>query len=374
MKKTLIAVAVFGAYAGIASAQSSVTLYGVGDAVMERVEGAGTMHRISSGGLNGSRFGLRGVEDLGGGLKAVFQFESGFGIDDGTQSQGIAAASASNVFVPLTQTTSTTRLFGRQAFVGLQTGFGTVRLGRQYTPAGVIADAKIGNKTFDVLTVAGSIFGGSVYTAGTSYRSGGGVAYRTDNAVTYMAPTMGGLNFSAQYSHGLNGADGQSAKGGKHYGVSAGYTAGPIDVNVGYTEFADINYLAAGNQKRRAGLVSGSYDFGFTKLTAYYDSEGRFGTDPLEITGGIAAFPFGSAVVSVGYAKAKNVTGKKGDDADIITLQGIYNLSKRTALYSNYTNIKNKGGAALGVLGPVFNAPAANQDSNGIQIGVRHFF
>ena len=180
MKKTLIAVAVFGAYAGIASAQSSVTLYGVGDAVMERVEGAGTMHRISSGGLNGSRFGLRGVEDLGGGLKAVFQFESGFGIDDGTQLQGIAAASATNVFVPLTQTTSTTRLFGRQAFVGLQTGFGTVRLGRQYTPAGVIADAKIGNKTFDVLTVAGSIFGGSVYTAGPSYRSGGGVAYAHD--------------------------------------------------------------------------------------------------------------------------------------------------------------------------------------------------
>ena len=373
MKKTLIAVAVFGAYAGIASAQSSVTLYGVGDAVMERVEGAGTMHRISSGGLNGSRFGLRGVEDLGGGLKAVFQFESGFGIDDGTQSQGIAAASASNVFVPLTQTTSTTRLFGRQAFVGLQTGFGTVRLGRQYTPAGVIADAKIGNKTFDVLTVAGSIFGGSVYTAGPSYRSGGGVAYRTDNAVTYMAPTMGGLNFSAQYSHGLNGADGQSAKGGKHYGVSAGYTAGPIDVNVGYTEFADINYLAPGNQKRRAGLVSGSYDFGFTKLTAYYDSEGRFGTDPLEITGGIAAFPFGSAVVSVGYAKAKNVTGKKGDDADIITLQGIYNLSKRTALYTNLVNITNDGSAALGALGPTI-APAAGTDSSGIQIGVRHFF
>ena len=372
MKKTLIAVAVFGAYAGVASAQSSVTLYGVGDAVMERVEGAGTMHRISSGGLNGSRFGLRGVEDLGGGLKAVFQFESGFGIDDGTQSQGIAAASATNVFVPVGQL-ATTRLFGRQAYVGLQSGFGTVRLGRQYTPAGVIADAKIGNKTFDVLTVAGSIFGGSVYTAGPSYRSGGGVAYRTDNAVTYMTPTMGGLNFAAQYSHGLNGADGQSAKGGKHYGVSAGYTAGPIDVNVGYTEFADINYLQVGNQKRRAGLVSGSYDFGFTKLTAYYDSEGRFGTDPLEITGGIAAFPFGAAVVSVGYAKAKNVTGKKGDDADIITLQGIYNLSKRTALYTNLVNITNDGGAALGALGPTI-APAAGTDSSGIQIGVRHFF
>lgn len=368
MKKTLIAVAVFGAYAGVASAQSSVTLYGVADAVLERVSGEDTQHRISSGGLNGSRFGLRGIEDLGGGLKGVFVLESGFGIDDGTQSQSIPTG---GVFASASQA-GTTRLFGRQAYVGVQSGFGTVRLGRQYTPGGVVADTKVGNKTFDVLTVAGSVFGGSVYTSG-SYASGGGVAYRTDNAVTYLSPTMGGLNFSAQYSHGLNGNDGQA---GKHFGVSGGYTAGPIDVNVGYIEFEDLNYAVAGNQKRRAGLVTGSYDFGFTKVTAYYDSEGRFGGagESLEIIGGMAAFPFGAAVVSAGYAQVKNVTGRSGDDASIATLQGVYNLSKRTALYGNYVYVGNDNNSRLGAAGPTVAPPNAGQTSNGIQFGVRHFF
>ncbi|MES2890309.1 MAG: porin, partial [Pseudomonadota bacterium] len=82
MKKTLIALAVL-ASSGAAMAQSTFTLYGIADVNVERLDGASSVNRISSGGLNGSRWGLRGSEDLGGGLKAVFTLESGFGIDEG---------------------------------------------------------------------------------------------------------------------------------------------------------------------------------------------------------------------------------------------------------------------------------------------------
>src|ERR1700730_16325238 len=117
MKKTLLALAVLGAFAGAASAQTNVTVYGIVDAgVQYKNDGnpAGKTLSLQSGIQNGSRLGFKGTEDLGGGLSAIFTFENGFNVDDGTLGQG-------------------NRLFGRQAWVGLNGGFGTVKLGRQQT-------------------------------------------------------------------------------------------------------------------------------------------------------------------------------------------------------------------------------------------------
>jgi Outer membrane protein (porin) len=115
MKKSLLALAALGAFAGVAHAQSSVTLYGIIDEGFNINTNSGGKHlyNLSSGVLQGSRFGLRGTEDLGGGLKAIFVLENGFDVNNGKLGQGGL-------------------MFGRQAYVGLSSQFGTVTLGRQY--------------------------------------------------------------------------------------------------------------------------------------------------------------------------------------------------------------------------------------------------
>lgn len=115
MKKSFLALAVLTAFAGVAHAQSSVTLYGIIDEGFNVNTNAGGKHlyNLTSGVLQGSRFGLRGTEDLGGGLKAIFVLENGFDVNSGKLGQGGL-------------------MFGRQAYVGLSSQFGTVTLGRQY--------------------------------------------------------------------------------------------------------------------------------------------------------------------------------------------------------------------------------------------------
>ncbi len=123
MKKSLLALAVLGAFAGAAQAQSSVTIYGIVDTGITYTSkvatgtGTGSKFAVNSGNIQGSRIGFKGVEDLGGGLSAVFQLETGFTNDNGGL-QGSDAVTSSN-------------LFRRKSVVGLSGGFGTVLLGRQ---------------------------------------------------------------------------------------------------------------------------------------------------------------------------------------------------------------------------------------------------
>jgi predicted porin len=115
LKKSLIALVVF-AVSGTVMAQSSVTLYGIVDTgIAYEDNGSTTVTRMDPGNLNGNRWGLKGSEDLGGGLKAIFNLESGFTLDNGAQAD-------------------TKRLFNRLSWVGVKSGFGTVKLGRQKSP------------------------------------------------------------------------------------------------------------------------------------------------------------------------------------------------------------------------------------------------
>ena len=338
MKKNAIALGVLGLFSGLVFAQSSVALYGVVDVAVERVKGATSLTRVTSGQQQGSRWGLRGTEDLGGGLKAMFVLEAGINADAGTLGQG-------------------GRGFGRQSFVGLGAGWGTVRLGRQYSPMDDIAGI-IGTKVYDVLSVVPII--------------GNGDYNRVDNALTYVSPTVANTVFQLQYSLGEERAStNASADFAKQVSAHALYAKGPLTAGVSVMQVADADGVLAGKQGRDALLLAGAYDFGSFKLSAYYDSEDK-AAKKLKVYGLAAAFKFGETTVSVGAAQAKDVNGSAAaasDDARIFTLQASHNLSKRTAVYGHLTAVDNDTASALG-----FNSPVAGSNSNGIQFGMRHRF
>jgi predicted porin len=367
MKKSLLAVAVVGALASAgAQAQTSVTMYGVADAFVENIQ-AGTNKfgaRVGSGGLNGSRWGVRGSEDLGGGLKGVFTLEAGYNIDTGTRSQGGTQLQAPSTATPPVPAPAVDRLFGRQAFVGLTGGFGALRIGRQYTPIGNIADLA-GTGSYDVL--------GNASLAG-------GAAYRTDNAITYMTPSLGGFSAELQWSPQLSGAEQADASGNKKLGAHAGaglkFATGPVSIGLGYLAVQDINTAANTDTKVNAFNVFGSYDIGFMKIGAFYNNDKvkGTGTTAANIAGLNLNFPIGSADLGFTYAQLKDMSGLEAtneDDADYFKLQGVYNVSKRTAAYVQYATFRNKVGLAQG-LNSV--AGVLGEDPKGLRIGVRHFF
>ncbi|MDI3509551.1 MAG: hypothetical protein PWQ61_316 [Betaproteobacteria bacterium] len=321
-----------------AHAQSSVNLYGVADAAVERVKGATTTTRMASGQQQGSRWGLRGTEDLGGGLKASFVMEAGLNLTTGALGQG-------------------GRGFGRQSFVGLGGNWGAVRLGRQYSPMDDIAGIA-GTKTYDVLSVVPVI--------------GNGDYNRVDGAITYLSPSLAGTQIQLQYSQGENRAKTDPSRDfSKQLSAHVMHASGPLTAGLGLMRVLDAEGDVAGKQPRNAVLLAGAYDFGGFKLTAYLDQEDK-GSEKLKVFGLSGAMKFGETTVSLGAAQARNVTGSASaadDDATILTVQASHNLSRRTALYSHLTAVSNGDDAALG-----FNSPAKGKSSNGIQFGIRHRF
>lgn len=367
MKKTLLALAAIAA-SSAAFAQSSVTLYGVVDASLESAKSSSaTVTRISSDNLSSSRFGLKGTEAIEGGLKANFVLESGLKVDTGANGGG------------------TTRFFDRSAWVGLAGGFGDVRLGRIDSLIGDIAGNVLSAQTPDDLKLLKT-------RAGDSYR-------RVDNAVTYFAPTLvPGLALGAQYAtagNGFNnpttGATGKvdtavagneaaDTKAGRSFGLSAKYVAGPLSAGIGYLNASDENNLVAGNQKANATLVYAGYDFGVAKVTAYYDNE----TNPsylaptatvnkrLSILGAKVAVPFTPEFTLVtGLSTARNTLGNvAGDDnVQVVTIKGLYTLSKRTTAYALFSNVNNDTGTKF-----TFANADVGTTSRMLAVGLRHTF
>lgn len=386
MKKTLMTLAALAA-SGAALAQSNVTLYGIVDASFERQKGGtDSVNKVSSGQLSGSRWGLRGSEDLGGGLKGVFTLESGINVDDGTTGQAIPAskrttASGSNpvgsynsVLVP-NDTPATNRLFSRQAFVGVEGGFGSVRLGRQYSPIGVVADL-VGITSLDVLNVAGTLAAVD--------------GYRADNAINYKTPSFGGFTAEAQYSFGLNGTEASGQKGGRAYSLNGMYANGPITAALGYMTIIDANYVQPGDQKRKGLLAVAGYDFGMAKLMGFYSQTDLIAlTAPAATTGptfGVTApaankmkvyglrgdIPFGAFTLTPVLSKIKDGKGSAAaasDDAKVFSLVAAYDLSKRTTLYGRVTTVSNDANSNKG-----FNTPVNDKSSNALNLGIRHRF
>jgi predicted porin len=343
MKKSLVALAMLAA--STAFAQSSVTLYGVADAWLGQTSltiGAGAavkQIKLDSGGYNGSRWGLRGSEDLGGGLKANFQVESGFNIDTGSSAQGGL-------------------LFGRQAYVGLSGGFGAINFGRQYTAYDDIRGAQNANNGFDTaFTPTGTVFaGGTPTTLGVV----GGVADytgRTNNTIKYSSPDFGGISGAISYALGEDKAAGVSASAVTAAHVK--YANGPIAVFAGLQ-----NEKPAGTgSKTQFANIGANYDLGVVRLSAGYQNAKLGTTKDDEFQAGVAV-PFGAATISAGFATTQTkINGAKAGKGNGFGLTGYYDLSKRTAAYAGVQSTKFK------------DAPGATTSkSQLVAVGVRHRF
>lgn len=350
MKKSLLAFAVLGAFAGAAYAQSSVTIYGIADVGLESYDsGAAVNSRTNgmrSGIQSGSRLGFRGTEALGGGLSAIFQLENGFNINNGTFSDN-------------------SRLFNRQAFVGLNGGFGSVKLGRQYAP---IRPALESIDPF-ALGLAGNAEG-HFNTFGA----------RTDNTVNYTTPDFSGFTGQVAYSFG-NVAGNNSA--GRQIGLSGTYKNGPINAVLAYHR-ANGTITTTGtppvtvdqsDSTTRATLLGGTYDFGIaTAHAAYAWNKGDAGVavpglrDSRDWMLGVSA-PFGASKVLASYMRRND---RSGNDAGSRTwaLGYTYDLSKRTNLYTSYSKTTNDSGSTTGIRSAV----AAGDDPSWFNVGVRHRF
>lgn len=371
MKKTLIALAALSSFAGIVQAQSSVTLYGIADAgigsksTTVRANTAGvvantktTQTVIDSGSMATSRFGMRGVEDLGGGLKAVFNLEGGIELDTG----------AGN--------TSGGNLFSRQATVGLSGDFGTVTLGRQLTAYYTLAGATnhSDNTVLFSLTQNAQVYANGVadYTL------------RSSNSVRYTSPSFGGFSGAAMFGTGEDKDSPVGTSASRNASLHLKYANGPLLVGYAYQNerfkagamngLVSATPLAATSTsigERDYNLFAGSYDFGVAKITGSYQAAkqknsavaANNGKDKEFQTG--VSVPLGASTLYAGYVRSKSdATGLK---AQGFTLLGTYSLSKRTSLYAG--GITQKYDLAALAVGA-----SSIEKRNAVVAGLRHNF
>jgi len=356
MKKSLLALAALTAFAGAASAQSSVTLFGVLDVAVRSVDNDnGARTTLSTDGNASSRLGFRGVEDMGGGLKAGFWLEAGLSPDT-----GLMGSSAQVV----------NQMFNRRATVSLMGGWGEIRLGRDYTPTfwnhtvfDPFGTNGVGQQT-NLMTQQG---------VANPQGSAAGTLVRANNLLQYFLPAMGG--FYGQLSWAF---EDQDPPGQNYYGGRIGYAAGPFNIAVAYGETPQ----AIGNESLEAFNVGASWNLGFmTLMGQYHDySIGARQTENFMIGG---TLPLGSGTLKASYGMTSvDSAGQAGlpgsstvsGDASQIAVGYVYDLSKRTALYATYSLIDNDPGLRFVASGSGKTNGVGGFSSQGMEFGVRHSF
>jgi GBP family porin len=381
MKKTLIVAAVAASFATAASAQSSVTLYGLIDAGFTYVnnevtsnvaKGSAAAFRLSSGNINGSRWGLKGTEDLGGGMKAIFTLESGFSMGDGSAGQRDNATAANP--------NPSGRMFGRQAFAGISTAqFGTVTLGRQYDS---VVDY------LGPLTANGSW--GGTYFSHPFDNDNTDNTFRVNNSVKYQSANYGGVTFGGLY--GFSNQAGGFANN-RAYSAGAQYANGPFKIAAAYLQIQNTNGgNAAGavtegvlpSQTQRTFGVGANYAFGPATVGAVW-TQSRFqfiaGDSTLrynnyEVNARYALTPALALGAAYTYTDRKGmVPGNRNNDHaryHQVGLQTDYALSKRTDLYAEGVVQLTDGDTDAQVYGS--NARAAHGNQVVVSTGIRHRF
>jgi predicted porin len=321
--------------AGAASAQSSATVFGIVDLGVQRIKNGSASRSVESpDGLSSSRLGFRGVEDLGSGLSAGFHLEGAVSADDG-------AASGFNF-----KRRSTVSLISRQ--------WGELRLGRDYTPTfwAISVYSPFGTNGVGHAGEIAYGFGGKSSTAPTIVRA--------DNAVGYFLPS----NLGGVYGQAMVAA-GEGAATGKFRGARLGYAAGPLDVSGAVSDTVN----AANGDKFRTWNIGASYDLQFAKLMGFYLVSKQDVRKQTNYLLG-AVVPFGQGEFKVSYVRAD--VANSANDANKIAIGYVYNLSKRTALYTAAARIDNKATAAF----VIANGPplTPGDTSQGIELGIRHSF
>ncbi|WP_183724632.1 porin [Paraburkholderia bannensis] len=298
-----VALTALAAHAIGAHAQSSVTLYGAIDTSIEITNpGAGYVARMDSGAYRGSRIGLRGAEDIGNGLKILFDLENGFSSGNGTMA-------VSNT------------LFNRQAWVGLGTPYGTLRMGRQYSP--IYIPFKGGLDAFGAGTIASGLDNLSKITP---YES---------NAITYLSPEFHGFSTTLMASlRDSTDGDGNGIAGNIE---TFAYRNGPLRISYAHQQ-------THGDGALRANLGGVSYVYGpITGYLSFFNGDGgtpRYHNDGVSVSARYAVNARFRA--SLGYTYLRDRSG--GDDnADQFSAACEYDLSKRVLPYASAGWLRNRG-------------------------------
>lgn len=331
-----------------AYAQSSVTLFGIVDANVRYVKNSDLPSNVTmnSGGLSTGRLGFRGVEDLGGGLKAGFWLESDVLADTGN-------------------TSATGKFFQRRSTVSLMGQFGEVRLGRDFSPA---SQNVVKFDPFGVVGIGGSNVTSRMPGTFASY-------YRHDNAMQYFSPKLAGAQLEVMYAPD----ESVTTNAGRHGAARLVYDNGPLNLSVSYGE----TIVNAANDKFKQAGVGAAYDLGVVRLMGFYQRDqvpfGSYGTAVAgtedRVLLGFTA-PLGAHQIRGSYVRTDSRRGPAAfnrSDADKYSIGYIHNLSARTALYTTASYIRNKGGATFSLAG---GAPglAAGGKSSGAEFGIRHAF
>ncbi|MFJ7568180.1 porin [Herminiimonas sp. NPDC097707] len=361
MKKSLLALAVLGAFAGAASAQSSVTVYGIMDLGITSIDDgnvAGRTTGITSGNQSASRIGFKGTEDLGNGLKANFMLESTIAADAGT-------------------TNATTGMFNRFSTVGLSGNFGAVNLGRQVS---AIKDA------YDQIDPFGD--GGTIAPISQTFFGGAlaGDNGRISNSIKYTSNSFSGFKFGAAYGFGETAG---STSKNSNAGVNAGYANGPLNVQFGYhTQDRNPGAAVPGfggattavvDGKSNATFLGATYDFGVAKLhAAYGDSKikdaGKADLKARNYLIGVSAKVGAAGSIMASYSVNDNRTvGALNADSKRAAIMYAYDLSKRTNLYAGYSHTSNDANARLGLATGAAVAPNG-ENASVFAVGMRHKF
>ncbi|MEX4002549.1 porin [Paraburkholderia sp. EG285A] len=371
----VIAASILAAFAAPAMAQSSVTLYGVIDEGFDftnNVRGS-KVYELQSGYVQGSRWGLKGAEDLGGGLKAVFQLENGFNVNNGKLGQGGL-------------------MFGRQAYVGVASDtYGTVTLGRQYDSLVDFLAQTTANGSW-----AGYLFSHPYDNDNTDN------TFRVNNTAKYTSPSLAGFQFGGTYSF----SNDTNFANNRQYSVGAQYTNGSLLIAASYLQAnnpsstatgainngGDENFLAQRLRIFGAGInyTIGSATLGFaytnTDVTQPV-SNGYVGaiTPPagstlsslrfqnFEVNGKYQFTPafFVGAMYTYTRADFNATTGKLHPNYQTIGLMADYNLSKRTDLYLQGAYQHVGGDKTQTVLDVAYVPGAADVSSNSNQLVIR---
>lgn len=356
-----LVVAALTSVAGVAHAQANVEIFGLLDIgyLYTSADGNGSVSSINTDGNTSSRLGFRGTEDLGGGLKAAFWLEAAVSPDNGTG----GSTSVDNKTAGLSGIAGSQGLtFGRRSTVSLIGSFGEVRLGRDYVPS------------FNNLTVSMHPFGTNgvgnagqlfyqVNTGGTTARTN----VRASNSIGYFLPAgLGGFTGHFMYAMGEQASNaGATADDGNHVGARIGYRSGDLNMAfaTGTTKYATGDFTQTN--------FAINYQFGPAKLM-YLWGKNEVGVTNTTVNMVGTQYKVSTGEVRFAYTTLK--ADKVANDATQWAVGYVHDLSKRTALYANYSQLSNDGVGTKFTVGSGNSTTTPGGGSTGYEFGVRHSF
>lgn len=309
MKVRHLSLVVLAAAASTAGAQTSnVSIYGRINTTIESQKLTGT-DRTTVVQNNASRWGLKGSEDLGDGMKAFLQLESGFASDTGRLSNDGG-------------------IFNREAFAGLSGGFGTLRAGRITSPLYFASADYISMHNHDTGTSSDALFG---------FAATGG---NNNNSITYKTPSFGGGDIELAYSLAANGQEAPGSNNQRNMQIAYNYVGGPLHIGAGWAQMDDKR--TGTSLKDETAVVRALYEMGAITVGAYYErSKLLVGTQRRNRNNFRLAgmYAMGPSEFHVNFGMAGDLGGLSDTGANQWTIGYNYNLSKRTKLYAFYTQI-----------------------------------